>query len=127
VETWRRRRVRYRRPATKGARVLGATADITTLLTDPAVASALGLAFGIAAALAAWAGVRRLTPDDPVFGMAQAAVINFAAMLAAFGALAFFFFFAREALVYFGGGLVTGFLVTAIVQFLRAAGAQKAH
>ena len=62
-----------------------------------------------------------------MFGMAQAAVINFAAMLAAFGAIALYFFFAREALAYFGGGLVTGFLVTAIVQFLRAAGAQRAH
>ena len=106
---------------------LGVTGDIATLLTDPAVASALGLFFGVAAALAAWVGVRRLTPDDPTLGMAQAAVINFAAMLAAFGALAFFFFFSRETLGYFGGGLVTGFLVTAIVQFLRAAGAQKAH
>jgi len=118
--------MRYR-SRDKGAHALGVTGDIATLLTDPAVASALGLVAGVALAFTAWAGVRRLTPDDPAFGMAQAAVINFAAMLAAFGGLAAFFFFAREGLVYFGGGLVAAFLVTAIVQFLRAARAQGAQ
>ena len=87
----------------------------------------MGLVAGTMLALAAWAGARRVTPDDPASGMAQAMVINLAAMLAALGGLALFFFVARETLPYFGGALVTAFVVAAVVLFLRAGRTQSAH
>jgi hypothetical protein len=113
--------------ATEESPALAAPRDIIALLADPAAASAIGLCLGTALALAAWSGVRLITPADPMLGLVRAGVVNFLGMLVGLGGLAFFFFFARASLGYFGGGVVTSFVVTAIVRFLRATRAQAAH
>lgn len=113
--------------ATEESPALAAPRDIIALLAEPATASLLGLCVGTALALVAWSGVRRITPADPMSGLVQASVINLAGMLLGFGSLAFFFFFARVSLGYFGGGVIASFVVTAIVRFLRASRAQAAH
>jgi len=71
--------------------------------------------------------VKRLTPEDPVLGLAQAIALNFLAMTAALGGLLVFFLLARSAIAIFGGALVFAFLIVAVVQFLRAGSTRGAH
>lgn len=86
-----------------------------------------GAALGAILAAGARVSVGRITPEDPIGGMVQAAALNFLVMMVAFGSLLAVFMFARSAMLVFGASLVSGFLVVAVVWFLGAARTQNAH
>lgn len=108
----------------EGTGTLGfpAAAGIVAFFGDTIVAAVLGVVFGAALLALTAAGVRMFTPETLEIGMVRTVVMMVLGLVLAFCALLAYFLYVRAGLVPFGLGLVTGFMVPALIALFRTSG-----
>ncbi len=85
----------------------------------PVFAALLGAGIGAFALLSTHAGVRSMTPEQPTSGVVRTLLMMGVGMGAALLALVACFVWAKDMLVFFGIALIVGFIVPAVVVFVR--------
>ena len=89
------------------------------------MAASLGIVLGALMLYATYRGSRMMTSEFPELGVARAVAMAGVGLVAAFAGLALYFFFARDGLVFFGLGLVAGFMVPALIALFTISGIAK--
>lgn len=95
---------------------------LSSLFGHPLIAAALGVLFGVLLMAVSHRAVSFVTPDDPLRGVVLVGALMGARFMAALGALAVFYFFARNGLAPFGIALVFSFVVGLFVEAFRLSG-----
>jgi len=102
------------------------SADLSHSLSAPGGLMVLfflvGFALGGSFASVLGRYTRLVTPADPLLGMIRYMTVNFLGMILVLGSLIVVFVFIRTAVAPFGVGLVLGFVMLAVVHFLRSVG-----
>ena len=100
---------------------------VTSLFSNPLIAAALGVLFGVSLMVVSHKAVRFVTPADPMTGVVMVGALMGARFMAVLAALAVLYVFARSGLAPFGIALVFSFVAGLFVEAFRLTAPHASH